>query len=65
MGKTTSQKQIRMFEKDILKIRNLKKRKENGIEESDAEVLARIVRELDAKICKSPNIQVKFDGVFR
>jgi hypothetical protein len=62
MGKvTTQQKVIRAFESDVIKLRMLKNKTKNGNEESDADVLNRVLKDLDSKMKK---INIKFDGVF-
>ena len=43
-----------------------KKKKSNGNEESDAEVLNRILKDIDDKLEKQiKNIDIKFDGRFK
>lgn len=64
MGITTKQGVVRAFEQDIVKLRMLKKKKPSGNEESDAEVLNRVLKELDLKLKKATNINIKFDGSF-
>lgn len=59
---TTQQRVIRAFDKDIVKLRMLKNKKPNGNEESDAEVLNRVLKDLDSKMQK---INIKFDGSFK
>ncbi len=66
MGITTKQSVMRAFEQDIVKLRHFKKKKENGNEESDAEVLNRVLKEIEAKLKKNvASIDIKFDGSFR
>lgn len=62
MGKTTQQKVIRAFESDVIKLRMLKNKEKNGNEESDAQVLNRVLKDIDSKIKK---VNIKFDGVFQ
>lgn len=65
MGVTTKQSVLRAYEQDIIKIRMFKKKKGNGNEESDAEVLNRILKEIDNKLKQSMNVNIKFDGSFK
>ena len=58
---TTQQKVIRAFESDVIKLRMLKNKAKNGNEESDAEVLNRVLKDIDSKMKK---INIKFDGSF-
>lgn len=60
---TTKQSVLRAYENDIIKLRHLKKKKQNGNEESDAEVLNRVIKEIEDKLQKSLNaINIRFDG---